>query len=207
MKQMKHILKQLKYTIKVGAFAILFLSTVACDNNDSEPNINETSFKPNSDQGNNLVLTYPDGTKEYITGESILGWGKGNLLGNNYWKEVRGGSSEKSFGIRINIPKGTQKDEIIGVELQLDGARLLLQNSTEIPIRPELWIKGSGFDEYENAIGKIKIVETDSYDIIGEVINAEIIDSNYKAVKISGYFWKKMQILGVIKRSIKYILK
>ncbi len=183
---MKHILKQLKYTIKVGAFAILFLGTVACDNNDSEPNINETSFQLNSDQGNNLVLTYPDGTKEYITGESILGWGKGNLLGNNYWKEVRGGSSKKSFGIRINIPKGTPKDKIIGVELQLDGARLLLQNSTEIPIRPELWIKGSGFDEYENAIEKIKIIETDSYDIIREVI-----DSNYKAIKISGYFWKK----------------
>ncbi len=187
---MKQILKQLQTTIKVGAIAILLLSTVACDKDDN-PGTNQTAFQPHSDQGNNLKLTYPDGKIEYIKADNIIGWGKGTLLGGNYWKEVRGGNSDRSFGIRINIPKGTKKDAIIGVELKLDGSRLYLQNSSEIPLRPELWIKGDGFDEYKNAVGKIKIIETDSYDIIGEVINAEVYDINGKTVKINGFFWKK----------------
>lgn len=187
---MKQLLKQLISTLKVGAMAILLLSTVACDKDD-EPTIQKTAFEPTSLQGNNLKLTYPDGKIEYIKGDNIIGWGKGTLLGGNYWKQVRGGNSDISFGIRINMPKGTKKDEIIGVELKLDGSRLYLQNSADIPLRPELWIKGTGFDESKNAVGKIKILETDSYDIIGEVMNAEVYDVNGKTVKISGFFWKK----------------
>ena len=103
---------------------------------------------------------------------------------------MRGGGSDKSFEIRINIPKGTKKDSIIGVELKLSGNRLYLQDSADIQLRPELWIKGTGFDVYTNASGKIKIEEKDGYDIIGEV-NAEVLDINYKTIKISGFFWKK----------------
>jgi hypothetical protein len=189
MKNLKHISKQLKTTIKVGVIVILLLSIVACDK-DNEPNIDQTSFQPQSDQGNNLVLTYPDESKEYINGDAVFGWFKGQLLGDNYWKQVGGGSSERGFVIRINIPKGTPKDSIIGLELELDGARLYLQNSIEIPLRPELWIRGDGFDESVNAYGKIKIIETDSYDIIGEV-TAGVTDSNGETVRISGFFWKK----------------
>ncbi|WP_117880021.1 hypothetical protein [Aureibaculum luteum] len=189
MKNIKHPLKHIKHVLTVGTFALLFISTVACDK-DNDPNINKTAFQPHSDQGNNLVLTYPDGTKEYINGDSVLGWGSGHLLGGNYFKQVMGGGSEKGFVIRINIPPNTKKEEIIGAELKLDGARLYLQNSSDIPLRPELWIRGDGFDVYENATGKIKIIETDSYDIIGEV-NAEVTDINFKSVKISGFFWKK----------------
>ena len=36
-----------------------------------------------------------------------------------------------------------------------------------------------------------KIIETDSYDIIGEVIDAEVIDSNCKTLRINGFFGKK----------------
>lgn len=188
---MEYPFKRLTNTIKTGAFVVLFLSTVACDkNDDAKPNTDVTSFQPSSDQGNNLVLTYPDETKEYINGDAVFGWGKGQLLGGNYFKQVMGGSSEREFAIRINIPPGTDKDEIIGVDLTLDGARLYLQNSTEIPLRPELWISGNGFNELENAVGKIKIIETDSYDIIGE-INAQVQNSNNKTVRIAGYFWKK----------------
>ncbi len=190
MKNLKHILRQLKNILKIGVIAILLLSTVACDK-DNEPGLQTTTFKPNTPQGNNLKLTYPDGKIEYINGDSVIGWGKGNLLGGNYWKQVMGGSSARQFVIRINIPTQTKKNEIIGVELDLaSGNRLYLQNSTDIPLRPELWIKGEGFNENINAYGKIKIIEEGNYDIIGE-ITAEVLDINGKAVKITGFFWKQ----------------
>lgn len=72
---MKQLLKQLISTLKVGAMAILLLSTVACDKDD-EPTIQKTAFEPTSLQGNNLKLTYPDGKIEYIKGDNIIGWGR-----------------------------------------------------------------------------------------------------------------------------------
>ena len=37
---MNHFLKQMKYAIKAGAFALLLISTIACDKNNA-PNINK----------------------------------------------------------------------------------------------------------------------------------------------------------------------
>ncbi len=187
MKHIKNNIKLIKMALKVGAIALLLLCTIACE---KESNTNETSFQPFTDQGNNLKLTYPDGTTENINGDGVRGWGSGRLLGDSYYKQLGIGNGERVLSIRINIPKGIKKDSIIGVELKLDGSRLYLQNSANIPIRPELWVDGTGFDVYENAVGTIKIIETDSYDIIGE-IKAQVIDNTGKTVKISGFFWKK----------------
>lgn len=189
MKNRKHMLKQIKYVVKAGAFALLFLSLGACDKED-EPSINSTSFQPYSDQGNNLKLTYSDGKVEDIGGQSVIGWTSGHLLGNNFYRQVHGGGSGREFWMRISIPPDTDKSEIIGVKLELNLNRLYLQNSTTINLYPELYIIEANFDPYTNAIGKIIIIETDSYDIIGEV-DAEIKDIDGKTVKITGFFWKK----------------
>ena len=182
-------LKQFKTTIKIGAIAILFLSTVAC-NKDNDPKTDETGFKPNSDQGIDLVLTYPDETKEYLTGGSVFGWEQGRLLGGNIFKQIRGGNSEGGFGLRINMPTSTEKAKVIGVKLELVDTRLLLENSGSISIYPEFWLNGKEFDQFVNAIGVMKIIETDSYDIIGE-INANVTDKKGKTARITGFFWKK----------------
>ena len=182
-------LKKLQTTIKAGAIAILFLSTVAC-NKDNDPKSDEPGFQPNSDQGINLVLTYPDETKEYITGGSVFGWEEGRLLGGNIFKQIRGGNSEVEFGLRINMTTSTKKNEVIGAELTLEDTKLFLENTGTISIYPEFWLISKEFDALVNAIGKMKIIETDSYDIVGE-INAKVTDKKGKTVRINGFFWKK----------------
>ena len=184
---MKRIPKQLKATIKVAAIALLFISTVACEKYNG-PDV----FKPTSDQGIDLKLTYPDGKIETITGDFIVGWYHGALLEGNYFKQIRTGASGRTVWIRINIPKGTKKDAVVGKELQLNDVRLNLQNTTALgQVHPELWLQADDFDEYKNATGRIKIIETDSYDILGEVIDVKIRDISGRTVKISGHFWKK----------------
>lgn len=184
---MKRIPKQLKATIRVGAIALLLISAVACEKYNG-PDV----FKPMSDQGIDLKLTYPDGKIENITGDFIVGWYHGALLEGNYFKQIRTGASGRTVWIRINVPKGTKKDAVVGKELQLNDVRLNLQNTTGLgQVHPELWIQADDFDVYQNASGRIKIIETDGYDILGEVLNAKIRDIRGRSVTISGHFWKK----------------
>lgn len=184
---MKQIPKHLNATIKVAAIALLLISTVACEKYNG-PDV----FKPMSDQGVDLKLTYPDGKTETITGDFIVGWYHGALLDGNYFKQIRTGASGRTVWIRINVPKGTKKAAVVGKALDLNSVRLNLQNTSVLgEVRPELWIQADDFDVYQNASGRIKIIETDSYVILGEVINAQIRDISGRKVTISGHFWKK----------------
>ncbi len=183
---MKRIPKQLKATIRVGAIALLLISAVACEKYNG-PDV----FKPMSDQGVDLKLTYPDGKTETITGDFIVGWYHGALLDGNYFKQIRTGASGRTVWIRINVPKGTKKAAVVGKILDLNFVRLNLQNTSELgEVRSELWIQADDFDISQNASGSIKIIETENYDILGEVL-ATIRDIGGRAVTISGHFWKK----------------
>ncbi|RPD97989.1 hypothetical protein EGM88_07445 [Aureibaculum marinum] len=175
-------------------FIILMLAgTLLACSNDDDPSkgMGMSNFVPNTPQGNNLKFTDPSGKTELLSGNVVLGWAKGTLLNKKYWRQVRGGNSEGSFWIRFNLPENTNKKDVIGKEHQLNPIRFKLENSSKINnIYPEVWFTGSNFNELKNATGKVEIVETDTYNIIG-YLKGEVLDKDNQLIKFEGYFWRK----------------
>lgn len=182
-----------KNMLKIIAMAILYIAAMACDqNNDPDGGFGFSHFSPQTPQGNNIELTYPDGKTKSLGGESVFGWAKGSLLGGEkFWRQVRGGGNNGVFWVRFNLPENTEKEDVVGKEHSLSPVRFKLENSGQLnDIHPEIWFSGGNFNNQKNAKGTVKIIETDTYEIIG-YMKGEVVDNDNKLVKFEGYFWKR----------------
>lgn len=146
-------------------------------------------------EGSTLTLRHPDGTEESIGGEVLFGWTNGQLLGGNYFKQLRIGTSIGSMDLRMSFPGDAPPTGLIEGVHGLLGSRLLLEQTQVVDeVQVEVFFQSSDppFNGLTNATGTVEIFLDVTallgvYDIAGE-IKADIsgVDGSYG---IDGYFW------------------
>jgi len=146
-------------------------------------------------EGSSLTLRRPDGTEESIGGEVLFGWTNGQLLGGNYFKQLRIGTSIGSMDLKMSFPGDAPPTGLIEGVHELRGSRLLLEQTQVIDeVQVELFFQSSDppFNGLTNATGTVEIFLDVTallavYDIAGEV-DATIsgVDGSYG---LNGYFW------------------
>ncbi|MDZ7845351.1 MAG: hypothetical protein U5L96_00395 [Owenweeksia sp.] len=94
-------------------------------------------------EGSDLTMEYPDGSTKSIGTDFFVGWSSGQLLGGNYFRQLRIGTDEGTMDFRISVPKDTSFQDIVEDTHSLE-PRLLLQNTSNLDrVVAELWIGGS----------------------------------------------------------------
>lgn len=149
-------------------------------------------------EGSSLTLRHPDGTEESIGSEVLFGWINGQLLGGNYLKQLRIGTSIGTMELKMSFPGDAPPTGLIEGAHTLRGSRLLLEQTQVLDeVQVEVFFQSSDppFDGLTNATGTVEIrldvtALLSVYDIVGE-INADIqgVDGSYG---INGYFWAEV---------------
>lgn len=147
------------------------------------------------EKGSDLTLRRPDSTEEDIGSDVLFGWINGQLLGGNYLKQLRIGSTLGTIELRMSFPGSAPPTGLIEGGHELRASRLLLEDSGDLDeVQVEMYFQSSDppFDPLTNALGTVEIfLDVDNgisiYDIAGEM-NLEIMgtDGTYQ---INGYFW------------------
>lgn len=153
-------------------------------------------LNPQTPQGVDVKLTYPDGKEVSFKSDRVIGWDKGQLLEGNYFRQLRSSKDNNILHIKFNIPKDLDADTTIDGGHSLRPNRLLLQQTQSLgSLQPELFFNSINdpkeFNNQKNAIGTIIAhVGKNNYDIIVE-IDATIVNNNRENIKIKGSIWKK----------------
>lgn len=191
MKKQKHNLKKTRI-LKLAMMALFFAMAMAC-NKDDGPKLEK--FSPSTPQGNNIVISYPDGTNRPFSTIGVFGWVTRNLTATDsyledYRQQVRVGDFKSGLIVRFNVPGGTKEEDVLGKKHKLNPVRFNDKNYGQLnEIYPEIFVaEGDAIFGQNNATGSIEIFKTNSYDIIG-YINAELKNKNNELLKIEGHFW------------------
>ncbi|MBW2188497.1 MAG: hypothetical protein JRG93_02745 [Deltaproteobacteria bacterium] len=127
----------------------------------------------------------------------IFGWINGQLLGGNYFKQLRIVTSIGTMDLKMSFPGDAPPTGLIEGVHTLRGSRLLLEQTQVLDdVQVEVFFQRSDppFDGLTNATGTVEIFLDVTallavYDIAGE-ISADIsgTDGSYG---INGYFWAR----------------
>ncbi len=150
------------------------------------------------EEGSDLTLRRPDGTEESIGSNVIFGWSNGQLLGGDYFKQLRIGTTEGTMELRLSFPSAAPPTGLIeGVHELRSSPRIFLEDTGELDdVQVEVYFQSSDppFDPFTNATGTVEIfLGADNgisvYDVAGE-INAEIVGDG-GTYGITGFFWAR----------------
>jgi|GEM_PF-1175814 len=180
-----------------------FMVLTGCPNNDDDddqptPPATQPAIAAGSGpQGASFDLRYADGTEETVSGELVVGWQGGQLLGQNRYRVARIFTDLETFFFRVSMPGEIPSVDALPGTHPLIPFPLLSEDTGSLDmLYPEFYVPGADsdspfHDSYAEGIIEItrdaEVAGTD-YSVLGEV-DAVFNSGEDDEVRVSGVFW------------------